>query len=320
MKTHRRRRIRWVVGLVFAAMLLPWLFSRLLSGSRMVRMRSLPSTGVEEGDRIAPPRQLRVVGYNIAHGRGLAESNWQGGRREERKQRLDSIAKLLRELDADVVVLNEVDFDSSWSFSTNQAEYLAKAVGYSHWAEQRNLDARFLFWKWRFGNAVLSRFPIRNAEVIDLPSYSAGETWLAGKKRGLLCEVEIADRRLQVAAVHLSHRSESVRAKSVDHLMSVVSEESSVVVGDFNSTPTGFPQSASDPELGNAIDRLDGSGLFQRFPKTTPAAFELTFSSDKPRSVIDWIMISQSLEFVGNRVIASRLSDHRPVVADIRWK
>ena len=156
--------------------------------------------------------------------------------------------------------------------------------------------------------------------VIDLPGYSTGETFFCGKKRGLLCEVEVGERSLQVAAVHLSHRSESVRAKSVDHLLSIVSEDSGVIVGDFNSTPTGFPQSSSDPELGNAIDRIDGSGLLQRFPKSAPDASELTFSSDKPRSVIDWIMISQSLEFVGNQVSTSTLSDHRPVVADIRWK
>ena len=96
----------------------------------------------------------------------MATSNWQGGTLKERETRLTQIADLLRDLDADIVVLNEVDFDSSWSSSTNQARYLAKQAGYPYWAEQRNLDFRILIWKWRFGNAVLSKYPIIEAGVV----------------------------------------------------------------------------------------------------------------------------------------------------------
>ncbi len=45
-----------------------------------------------------PSMQLRVACYNIAHGRGVAVSNWDGGDRAERIARLDQIAELLRRL------------------------------------------------------------------------------------------------------------------------------------------------------------------------------------------------------------------------------
>ena len=76
-----------------------------------------------------------------------------GGKPSERSDRLREIADFLIEVDADVVVLNEVDFDASWSGHLNQAEFLASRAKYPYRVEQRNLDFRVLGWTWRFGNA-----------------------------------------------------------------------------------------------------------------------------------------------------------------------
>ena len=48
--------------------------------------------------------ELRIARYNIAQGRGLVKSNWDGGDSVERRARLDEISNLLREIDADTVV------------------------------------------------------------------------------------------------------------------------------------------------------------------------------------------------------------------------
>ena len=57
---------------------------------------------------------------------------------------MDQIAALLRTINADVVVLNEVDFDSTWTHSVDEARYLAEKAGYPFLAEQRNIDYRVL--------------------------------------------------------------------------------------------------------------------------------------------------------------------------------
>ena len=41
----------------------------------------------------------------------------------------------------------------------------------------------------------------------------------------------------------------------------------------------------------------------------------MTFRSDKPTHVIDWVMIPKSWEFQTYEVVDSTLSDHRPIVA-----
>ena len=53
---------------------------------------------------------MRVLTYNVAHGRGPIDDNWQGTAAEKRK-RIHEIAKLLSESRADVVILNDVDFN-----------------------------------------------------------------------------------------------------------------------------------------------------------------------------------------------------------------
>ena len=264
--------------------------------------------------------QLRIACYNIAHCRGLATSNWEGGGRSKRIARLDQITDLLRRIDADVVVLNEVDFESTWSYSINQARYLAEKAGYPHWVEQRNLDFRILFHKWRFGNAILSKYSITNARVVDLPGYSTWETVLAGKKRAVICDISVGDLTIQVIGAHLSHRSESLRVISATAISDIATESTlpTIVAGDMNSTPPGFPQFARDPVGNNALATFDSSKCFQRLPVDPPLADdELTFHSANPSCVIDWVLIPLNWHFLHYKVESSRLSDHRPVYADV---
>lgn len=311
----RRRWLQaFVLGLLFV--LVPYSFSRLKSESRRV--------SVHLDERSAAPRKfggtLRVACFNIAHGRGLATSNWGGGDRTERRGRLSEISELLDEIDAEVVVLNEVDFDSSWSGHVNQAELLAMLSEYAYRVEQRNLDFRVLGWTWRFGNAVLSKYPIRAAELVELPSYSTWETTLFGQKQAVLCQVDVEGKVVRILGTHLSHRSEALRAKSADVIVAIAGSEATplVVAGDLNSTPAGFPNSKLDQAGRNAIAVLDASGSFRRLPDSAPPEDEaLTFPADGPNQVIDWVMIPRGWRFAEYQVVPTRLSDHRPVVAGI---
>ena len=108
-----------------------------------------------------------VIGtFNIAHGRGLAESNWRGSSIRQRKQRLEAIAAVIQDLD--IVVLNEVDFFAPWSWFVNQARCLRKTARFSFMATQHTCRVPFL----RYGNVTLSRFPLTDCETIDLTKHS----------------------------------------------------------------------------------------------------------------------------------------------------
>ena len=318
----RRRRWAWRWAFVASFALLaflfgPYLFSRFSATANRIKVISSPA----EPER-AFNQRLKIVCFNIAHGRGQATSNWAQTGTAKRK-RITQIAQLLRELDADVVVLNEVDFDSMWSGGLNQAEQLAGLAEYPFRVEQRNLDFHIGAGGFRFGNVIMSRFPIADASAVDYPSYRGWEDWLAGRKRGVIAKIELSPAQfVRVAAVHLSHRSEDVRVQSVDQLLDFGTQEPGtplILAGDFNSTPTGFPRSRKTEAGGNAMDRLFANGWESR-PTQLPDETQLTFSTMDPGSVIDWIAIqSGQLSFEQYRVHKTILSDHRPVVATLAW-
>ena len=315
LKLLKKRKWLAIVLLLTGVLILPYFCSRVFSGSLRIQQFS-----VEPAARFPDDGEFTVACYNIAHGRGLADSNWDGGDEPARLQRLDEIADLLKEMNADVVVLNEVDFDTSWSNHVNQAKYIADRSGYPFRIEQRNLDFRVLHRTWRFGNAILSKFPVSNAKVIDLPSFATLETVLAGKKRGVQCDVTVGDRQFRVLGVHLSHRSEYVRVLSAEKITQIVNNSPfpCIVMGDMNSTPPGMPYADGTEYGGNAIDTFDNCEKLRRIDfEGTPANAEMTFRADQPKSVIDWIFADDSLDFMAYRAVDSQLSDHRPVLADL---
>ena len=315
----KKRWLRFTI-IFFSIILVPYILSRVLSP-----WHRISSYSIQQTDKTTNPEKssIRVACYNIAHGRGIAESNTDGGNQKERLERLKKIAEKLKSVDADIVVLNEVDFNASWSYSVNQAKYLAQNSGYSYWLEQRNLDFRFLTWTWKFGNAVLSKYPISEEEVINYPSYSSLETILAGKKRGISCLVSVGKKKVKIIAAHLSHRSEDIRVKSAELITEIASKSDTptILIGDLNSTPTGFPKSIKGKNGKNAIDHLDQSEEFQRFPDKSMISEEnFTYNSIKPVSIIDWIFIPKNWKFLKYKVEDSELSDHRLIYADIIYK
>ena len=308
-----------VTLVVLVAFLTPYVWSRIQSSANQIKVVIDRSAASPETER----ETLRVACYNIAHGRGLVESNWDGGDAATRMSRLDDIAALLREINADVVALNEVDFDTSWSNNVNQAAVLAEKAGYPFRVEERNLDFRVVHRTWRFGNAILSKYPISGAAVVDLPSFNGWETTLAGKKRGVRCDVNVGEQTFRVFGLHLSHRSENVRQLSAQHVVDLVrdSPHPCVVMGDMNSIPPGFSRSSKTSDGKNAIQTFDDSDELHRIDIDKPEDDKfLTFRSDKPNIIIDWIYLSPSLRFESHRVEPSLLSDHRPVIAEIGWK
>lgn len=284
---------------------LPWMVSRALAPSR--QLKTVAPTAYE------PPRArvpaLTVASWNLAHGRGLAEGNWEGGDTEERARRLEAIADRMRSLDADVFVLNEVDFDSSWSSRVDQAQYLAEELGYPWRAEVRNLDFAVGPLRFAFGNVVLSRFPILEARVVDLPAHAEWEAAVVGKKRGLDVTLDVGGgEALRVLAVHLEHRREAARVAAAELLSDLLLDEDlpTVVVGDLNSSPPG-PGHQRAADGSNALEVLVEAGDLRGGPGAP------TFPADDPRWPIDWVLTTSDLERGDDRVHPTLLSDHLPI-------
>ena len=304
---RRLVKIALLAPLIAFAGVLVWFFAvRAASPLYALTIRTNPAA--------PPPRPfngtLRIVTYNICHGRGNDANVWPIRDKAALDKRLKGIADFLKTESPDLAVLQEVDFDSMFTGHVNQAEYIAKEAGFPYWVEQRNIDvdAPFLY-TLRFGNVILSRYPFTSARRVKFPPYAMWELIMAGCARAVLCEVELPGKgRVRLLGTHLESRSEKTRKSSPLPF---------IVAGDLNSTPKGFPCSQQFNGM-NALSLLLEGGGYATLPREKPTEQDHTISAARPSAyVIDWILVPPTWRILSRRAVPLPWSDHRAVVMDV---
>lgn len=256
------------------------------------------------GDRaVIPPKgqSLRVMTYNIYGARATSPAN---------AADLDAIAEVIRRQNSDFVTLNEVDvFTNRTGKDVHQARDLAEKLGMEwHFSKAIDRDGG------EYGDAVLSKYPILEKRSYRLPC--AAEQ--PGEDRSLcVIRVQIDGKDLYVASTHLDHlsgdASRLVQATEIRRIRDTELEGDLILCGDLNAIPSS-----------NVIATMTS------FLTNTGPIDQYTFPSDDPSRKIDYIMYAPIEHFgVQNCQVVSRgdqqvggvdASDHRPVIADIRFQ
>ena len=238
------------------------------------------------GSSAAEPFRIRVLCYNIHHGEGV-----------DRKLDLSRIAKIIKSVAPDVVALQEVDRKARRTGGVDQPAELARLTNMQVVFE-KNID----FQGGQYGNAVLSKIPIKEHTNVHLPSYDQGE------QRGvLICTLQPKSlgKPLLLLCTHLDHRSDDrerrASARRINELIGRRGNVPAILAGDLNATrdspvlKTFFAQwqAANDKEL-----------------PTVPVG--------KPRRQIDFILSRPAGRWktVEVRVLKEAIaSDHRAIFA-----
>ena len=256
------------------------------------------------GDRaVIPPKgqSLRVMTYNIYGARATSPAN---------AADLVAIAEVIRRQNPDFVTLNEVDvFTNRTGKDVHQARDLAEKLGMEwHFSKAIDRDGG------EYGDAVLSKYPILEKRSYRLPC--AAEQ--PGEDRSLcVIRVQIDGKDLYVASTHLDHlsgdASRLVQATEIRRIRDTELEGDLILCGDLNAIPSS-----------NVIATMTS------FLTNTGPIDQYTFPSDDPSRKIDYIMYAPIEHFgVQNCQVVSRgdqqvggvdASDHRPVIADIRFQ
>lgn len=258
--------------------------------------------------RLAPPpalraRTLRLMTLNVAHARRqgrhqalLSESTLRGN--------LAAIAAVLRREAPDVVALQEADGPSAWSGGFDHVATLAALAGFDHAFRGEHNPFSLGRFDLSSGTALLARVPLHEPR-----SLAFGETW-RDTKGFVAATVEtetLGARAIDVVSLHLDFLAERVRRRQVEQLVARFRgrERPLVVLGDFNCEWS---------ERRRCLDLLRRElGLR---PVATPG--HATFPSWRPLVRLDWILLSEELDFVAYETLPDRLSDHLGVVADVR--
>jgi endonuclease/exonuclease/phosphatase family metal-dependent hydrolase len=234
-----------------------------------------------------PARELRVVTYNIRHGRGA-----------DGVVDLQRTAGVLRALTPDIVGLQEVDDLVERSGRVPQAAHVGRSLGMHH-AFGRFMD----YQGGLYGLAVLSRHPILDARSIRLPD---------GNEPRVALAVDIrlpGGRSITVVNVHFDWvRDDAFRFAQADTLAGYLDRLTTpyVLLGDFNDVPGS-----------RTLALFERRATLARKPESN----RFTFPAPQPEREIDFLFSAPADAFAARevRVIDERLaSDHRPVLAVLR--
>ena len=246
---------------------------------------------------------FKVLSYNIHRAIGV-----------DRRFQPQRIIDILQHHDADLVLLQEVDEGAPRSRELDLAKEIAEAAGYEHRAVGHNVSLR----KGRYGNAVLSRWPIDLQRNIDL---TIGDR----KRRGCLhtrlrtVRPHSSEHRIDVFNLHLGlsareRQSQIGLLARAQEFESVPENVACLLAGDFNDWLA---------QLHPIVYEMLGfkSATQHRFGYQATIR---TYPSFSPTGALDKIYYRGPLRLVAARscrLAVSRIaSDHLPIVAEFEMK
>lgn len=251
---------------------------------------------------------MRIVTWNILHGRSPVDDEVDP----------DRFARAVEELDADVLGLQEVDRNQPRSKHADLTSLAADAMG----APEHQFVAALsgtpgTIWSAAtgddqpdsaaYGCALLTRYPVHGWRVIRLPPFPSrvplrfrGQLrpeWVRDEPRvAVVADIDSPEGPLQVACTHLSYLSwwNGVQLRKVLRGLGGPSRPR-VLLGDLNMPPERAARA---------------TGL-------RPLATGLTFPHQVPEDQIDHILGSDGLVSSSCGAVSLPVSDHRALAAEV---
>lgn len=208
-----------------------------------------------------------------------------------------AIADAVARCRADIVGLNEVIGGYRFLGLGSQPRKLARLTGFKN----RFFAKAITIPRGAYGNALLSRYPILEAERIKIP-YPSKRNGMGHYEKRCILKAHLAN-GYTVLVTHFGlNRDEQENA--VAAVLENLTEKKCILMGDFNVQP-------DNDVLSPIRERMrDTAGLLGN------AAF--SFPSDSPKKKIDYIFVSKDIELISAEIPPITASDHRPYVAVIR--
>lgn len=232
---------------------------------------------------------LRVMTYNIQHG----IDHMHRLKTSEMVVNLDEVVSIIKKVNPDVVTLNEI-YDSA-KFG-NQTKYIANKLGYYYY-----FGKAICLHGGNYGNALLSKFPLIDPEVVAIPDATLKEEDVYYESRAIIKACVVKDNiEYNIFSTHFGLAKEE-QDNGTKLILSLVRDLDNVIfMGDLNLTPDDKNFIKISNILKNTIDKE-----------------VKTFKSDNPVDRIDYIFVSNDLNVMDGEVLNIVFTDHLPLVTNI---
>ena len=235
---------------------------------------------------------IKAVTFNIQHCENFMTE----------KIDFDAFAEKILSFDADVIGLNEVRDAGAQADYQAQAAILAEKTGCQYYfAKATEIGAGN-----PYGNAVLTRLPVKSCETIPIPDPDTrGYDGYYETRCLLKMTLEKPDVTFFITHFGLNPDEHENAVKTV---LDNLGDGNAVLMGDLNVTP-------DSPIIARIREKMTDAATAAA--KNDPL---LSFPSDAPDRKIDYIFTQGNIIAKTCRVVPGVLSDHLPleVVAEIR--
>ena len=230
---------------------------------------------------------MKIMTFNIQSGKNYPDINGTN---------LNYCTSVIRKYAPDIIGFNEVHDGGPWGLQTAE---IAKILGYPYFYFAKALQ---LFGS-DYGNAIISKFPIKKAETIIVPDPLVKDEDTYYETRCILC-AEIEGVKVLVTHVGLAN---SEKKNAVDTVLKTVGEspEKTVLLGDFNMHPDHPLLCKINSVLSDSADYSKGSYF--------------TYPSDVPEEKLDYIFVSADMTVKSVTVPPEIGSDHRAYLCEISF-
>jgi endonuclease/exonuclease/phosphatase family metal-dependent hydrolase len=305
------------------------LFSKQLPSDSATARTAVARRSLTVPAKAADPSALRIATYNIH--KGVSAWSW--------RSRIHELRESLHQLDADVVFLQEVQGKSdkhaqrfkNWPDAA-QHDFIASSV-WDHAVYGRNAERA----DGHHGNAFLSRYALVKSENLDVSDHRF-------ESRGLLhCEIQVGERIVHCLCAHFGLFEDSRRRQAdalIARIRNTVPDDAPLIIaGDFNDWRNRLGAQLAEGlgvteafEMYAGADRtlpVDGAGLragvrdllVMRRRRAAPAPAR-TYPAVFPMFRLDRVYLRGFA--VREAVVMAgegwrRLSDHAPIVADLKF-
>lgn len=287
-----------------ATMLIPVLLLFLLSGCGPLPAQDTPAHTAAPATDILKQSELTVLTLNLAHGR-KDSLNQIYLARTHINNNLHGIAEIFSQTNADIIGLQEADGPSRWSGGFDHVATIASDAQYPVTAHSIHAAS----WLFSYGTALLSRTKFEDVQHHSFspspPTMNKGFTLgqIKWQPDGLPAPIDV-----DLASVHLDFSRKSIRAGQIREISSILTARNNplIIMGDFNSEWFGKE---------DVLRRLAEKNRLHVY-----RPHEKDLATYKSRNRLDWILISEELEFTAYRVLPQLLSDHSAVLASVRLR
>lgn len=238
--------------------------------------------------------------YNIQH---CGDNSIRTG--EDLPVNMENTASMLNEMNCDIFGLNEVYEKGPGEEFCSQAKKLSELTDREHFVYGQGKEFE---WGDIIGNAVFSRFPIVETELIPVPAPAEEERrpgendWY--EDRVIVKATVDVGRKITFFSTHFGlNRQEKERMVAKLAELLDAEEYPCVLCGDFNERPHSEVLKPIYDRMKSAADVMGATDV-------------LTWASFAPQVTIDYIFVSKEFKVLSYQVPERIVSDHRPVRAE----